>query len=179
MNPTGTLIREHEAILKVVYALEFEASAIAAGKKPDSAKARKMLDFIRGFAYTCHCAKEEQFLFRALERYGMPMDEGPIAVMLHEHDLSRKAVGSIIYALPMAERGDEAQAAILANAIKNYSTLARSYIRMENNVLFPMARRMLKGEDVQALEKEFRGIDLAKIGEADHVRNYKFALELA
>lgn len=164
MNPIDTLIREHEAIHKVVGALEQEGTAISEGKKLDGAKVRRMLDFIRGFAYTCHCAKEEQLLFRAMERYGMPMDAGPIAVMLHEHELSRKAVGSIIYALAMAERSDEAQAMILANAINNYAMLARSYIRMENNVLFPMARRMLKGEDVKALKKQFRGVDSAKMG---------------
>ncbi len=179
MNPIDTLVKEHEAILKVVDALEQQGIAIDEGKKFDGAKVRKMLDFIRGFAYTCHCAKEEQFLFRAMERYGMPMDAGPIAVMLHEHDLSRKAVGSIIYALPMAERGDKAQAIILASAIKNYALIARSYIHMENNVLFPMARRMLKREDVQALEKEFRGFDFAIMGEGGHERFHKFALELA
>lgn len=179
MNPIDTLVKEHEAILKVIDALEQEGIAIAEGKSFDSAKVRKMLDFIRRFAYTCHCAKEEQCLFRTMERYGMPMDAGPIAVMLHEHDLSRKAVGSIIYALPMAERGDKAQAMILANAIKKYAMLARNYIRMENNVLFPMARRMLKGEDVQALEQEFQGIDFAKIGEGGHETFHRLALELA
>lgn len=178
MNPIDTLVKEHEAILKVVDALGQEGIAIAEGKKFDGANVRRMLDFVRGFAYTCHCAKEEQCLFRTMERHGMPMDAGPIAVMLHEHNLSRKAISSIIYALPMAERGDRAQAMILANAIKTYAKLTRSYIQLENNVLFPMARRMLKDEDVQALEKDFQGVDFAKIGEADHARYQKFALEL-
>jgi hemerythrin-like domain-containing protein len=179
MNPIDALVKEHEAILRVVEALEQEAEAIADGKKFDSVRFRKMLDFIRGFASMCHCAKEERHLFMAMARYGMPMEDGPIAVMLHEHELSRRAVGSIIYALPMAERGDKAQAMILAKAIENYAMLARSYISMENNVLLPMARRMLNPDDISSLEKEFMGVDIEKMGEGAGEKFHSFALELA
>ena len=50
-----------------------------------------ILEFLRVFVDKCHHGKEEDLLFPALIAGGVPK-EGPIAVMLHEHEMGRRYV---------------------------------------------------------------------------------------
>jgi len=47
---------------------------------------REMADFFKNFMDRYHHAKEEKHLFVMLNARGVPRDNGPLAVMLREHE---------------------------------------------------------------------------------------------
>ena len=90
------LYREHEFILKVVKALEFEVGEINR-KEIDVVFFEKVVDFIRNYADKLHHAKEEDILFK---EFNVCAEDGgvhcnPVGQMLHEHDDGRGFVKMI------------------------------------------------------------------------------------
>ncbi|MBW2188922.1 MAG: hemerythrin domain-containing protein, partial [Deltaproteobacteria bacterium] len=58
----------------------------------DKAELVRFVSFIRDFADAYHHSKEEDMLFVAMVEQGFPREAGPIAMMLHEHELGRSLV---------------------------------------------------------------------------------------
>jgi hemerythrin-like domain-containing protein len=152
MRSTQILEREHELILKVLDCLERLAAEALGPERLDRVSAEQALDFLRSFADRCHHAKEEDLLFPALVAKGMPRDAGPIAVMLSEHEQGREAVACMGRAVDDAQADVPGAAQRFAQYAGSYVTLLRAHIQKENQVLFPMADRILgEGEQAQLL----------------------------
>src|SRR5512139_3507460 len=153
-TPTQVLMAEHELILEALDALEKEVAAVRAGAAPDRAYFEKVVAFLREFADKCHHGKEENLLFKRMTERGFPVQSGPIAVMLSEHDAGRAYIRGI--ADGAAKLGtDPAATNQIAENARGYIDLLRAHIGKENNVLFPMANRALAPEDQEYLTKEF------------------------
>src|SRR3990170_8726435 len=103
---TSRLREEHEHILEIAAALATLIDAADAGRWDVDAFA-DCVTFIRLFADACHHGKEENLLFPELEKGGMPRDQGPIAVMLSEHQQGRAYARHMAESLDSARRGDE------------------------------------------------------------------------
>ena len=179
MTPTETLKHEHQVILMVLDAAERDAQAAGRGEKISGDRAREILDFIRTFADKCHHAKEEKLLFVRMQERGMSGNSGPIAVMLHEHNLGRNAVRATAEALPEAEKGDREALAAFAENLQSYVNLLREHIYKEDNVLYPMADRLLTPEDQSWLDAEFERVEVEEIGEGTHEKYHELAHQLA
>jgi hemerythrin-like domain-containing protein len=143
---TRVLRDEHQVILAVLDCLAAFEEQTRKGGNVDGDTVRKSIEFFRMFADRCHHAKEEGVLFPALERKGLPRDRGPIAVMLHEHDVGRANLQAIEQALPGAESGDSAARAALLDNAGGYVELLRNHIGKEDNILFEMADQALSEE---------------------------------
>ena len=178
MKPTETLKHEHQIILLVLQGAEREALAIRDGGEAREEAITQMLDFFRNFADRCHHAKEERHLFPALNARGFPAESGPVAVMLHEHEQGRAAIRAISEALPAASGGDRRAAGDLAEALLGYVELLRNHIFKEDNVLFPMADRVLEADEQTRLEGLFERVEAEEIGEGVHERYHELAHRL-
>ena len=178
MTPTETLKHEHQIVLLVLEGMERETQKIQARVPADYEALRKIVDFARNFTDRCHHAKEEKHLFPAMERRGQPADRGPIAVMLLEHAQGRERVKAIAIALPGAEKGDPAARSALLENLTAYITLLRNHIAKEDNILFPLADRLLTPGDQKALEREFERVEAEEMGEGTHERYHQLAHEL-
>jgi hemerythrin-like domain-containing protein len=141
--------------------------------------ASKLIDFIRTFADGCHHAKEEDLLFVRLGERGFPTQGGPVAVMLHEHELGRAHVAAVADGLEAAAAGDEVAREAVAKHLAGYADLLRHHIFKEDNVLFPMADQALSTEDQVALAADFARVEHDEIGEGVHERYEALARELA
>jgi hemerythrin-like domain-containing protein len=144
---TSRLREEHVHILEVAAALATLVDAADAGRWDVDAFA-DCVTFIRLFADACHHGKEEDLLFPALEEVGLPHDQGPIAVILAEHQPGR------VYARHMAgalDGGDPQARATLRNAATGYVNLIRGHIAKEDNVLFAMADQAVRGPTCRSL----------------------------
>ena len=80
---TEVLSNEHKVIARVLTVVAKLATKSVEGSL-DSWK--KALDFFGHFADQCHHFKEEQVLFPAMEKRGIPREGGPIGTMLTEHE---------------------------------------------------------------------------------------------
>jgi len=171
MTPTETLKDEHQLILKVLDAAEQAASH---PETLDLTTAEKMVDFLRNFADRCHHAKEQDLLFPAMAARGLPLDTGPIAVMLHEHDEGRDHVRAIFLELDE----EEPDRALIARHLNEFATLLRGHISKEDDVLYPMADQLLSAADVECLQADFDRVAREHIGAGVHEKYHALAHEL-
>jgi regulator of cell morphogenesis and NO signaling len=104
-----------------------------------------------------HSEKEEGVLFRMMEKY-TGVGTGPIAVMEYEHDQAKMFIGTF---LEKASREEALSVEIqkkYAQLIQNaYFTLTEHFAK-EENVLFPMAERMLSDDEKEELLIRIREI---------------------
>ncbi len=160
-TPTGRLREEHEVILRALTLLERLGRRLEAGESVDREGLAWLREFFGTFADRCHHGKEEQHLFPALERQGVPREGGPLAVMLHEHEEGRALVRA------MAQEGDDRQ---VAGAIRGYVALLRAHIEKENGILFPLAEQLLPEAEQQGLVHAFEAVEEAVAGPGVHER---------
>src|SRR3990172_1482629 len=92
---TDVLRLEHEAILRMLHAMDAAADRLVDGRAPDPEILEDIVEFFATFADRCHHAKEEGVLFPRLEARGIPRDGGPVGVMLMEHDIGRRHVAAL------------------------------------------------------------------------------------
>lgn len=147
---TSRLREEHRHILGVADALAVLVAAADDGRWDVDAFA-DCVTFIRLFADACHHGKEEDLLFPELEAAGMPREQGPIAVMLHEHRQGRALAQHMAGALDAARAGDETARAALRNGAIAYVDLIRAHIQKEDNILFAMADQAVRGPACRSL----------------------------
>jgi len=179
MIPTEILKHEHQVILLVIGAAEKEAAHIRETGALHAENVEKMVDFFRNFADHCHHAKEENHLFVKMVDRGMPLESGPIAVMLHEHHQGRQHIKGLAEALPAAKLGDAAAIAAVRDNLIGYATLLRQHIDKEDNVLYPMADRMFTDADQKALGDAFDKVEAEEVGEGTHEKFHQIAHDLA
>jgi hemerythrin-like domain-containing protein len=158
-------MHEHRMIERMLRILIGVSEKIEAGGAVDVELFEKAIDFIRTFADRFHHMKEEGELFPLIERKGIPKEGGPIAMMLHEHDIGRDYVRGMEEALRRYEAGDQNQArAITLNAM-GYANLLSQHIRKEDEILYPMGNRLLTETDRKVLTDRFEEIEKKDIGE--------------
>jgi hemerythrin-like domain-containing protein len=109
---------------------------------------------------------------------GMPLEAGPLAVMLHEHELGRSAVRAIAEALERVKRGEPGAGPDLAEALLGYVELLRNHISKEDNVLFPMADRILPADEQGDIAVLFDKVEEEEIGAGVHEKYHELAHRL-
>lgn len=139
---TASLRRDHDLIEKVVKSMETTVSLLRDGKTVPESILLPVIDFTKNFMDVCHHSKEENSLFPALEKAGMPTTMGPIAMMLMEHEMSRQYSKKIeASAATYLKTGDATQ---LIADMNEYSEHISQHLWKENNRLFMMAEARLQ-----------------------------------
>ena len=176
-NPIHQLTHEHHHILQVVHSLSAIDQELAAGHRPDPARLRNIIAFMREFADRCHHAKEEAILFPAMEAKGVPHGGCPLEALRREHVLGRERVGALVAAIDALEGGDAAAPAALREAIAALQQLYPNHIWKEDQMVFPMAERLFTQAEMDALNARFAQAEI-DLGQ-DHERYVAFAEEMA
>lgn len=159
MEVTDNLKREHRDIERIIDVVEVMSKRLARGDSSVVGSLRKAVSFIRGFADSCHHAKEEGILFPALESHGVPKESGPVGVMLYDHDLGRKYVAGIAQGLDRYEAGDKEAAKMVAENVRSYADLLRAHIQKEDMVLFPMAEKVFSEPEKHELHEQMEEVE--------------------
>lgn len=151
-NPSQELMNEHDSILIGLNILEKMTSQVQEGKSVEINDIAEMLDFLKLFADKCHHGKEEDILFPAMEKAGIPNERGPIGQMLIEHTEGRKYIKEMGESI---EEGSLKESAFI-QAATNYINLLRAHIKKENMVLFPMGDKMLPIDEQKEIAVKFQ-----------------------
>jgi hemerythrin-like domain-containing protein len=155
MDPVTVLLNEHRVIERVLGALEAAADHLDAGGSLRPEFFPEAIAFLTEFADRRHHHKEEDLLFPALVRAGLPGDGGPVAVMLHEHDAGRQLIATMRRAAAAVAGAEATAAPVLAEAARAYAELLRHHIAKEDQVLFPMAGQVLSPGAASGLAAAF------------------------
>jgi len=148
-NVTQVMVDEHKLILRMIALVEKNTELLDQGKFRNWQFYLDAVDFIRNYADRFHHAKEEDVLFVELIKNGMPEKQSPIEAMHMEHDQGRAHVRAIEDAAQKALNGETGQAVIIAENAKGYAALLRGHIEKEDDILYPLAERVLP-EEVRA-----------------------------
>jgi len=140
---TQALVAEHRLILRMIALLERNAPRTAAGDYRNWQFYLDGVDFIRKYADRFHHAKEEDVLFAALIKNGMPRENSPVAAMLMEHDQGRTFVLGMETAVKEALDGLAGRENVIAENALAYAALLRDHIAKEDDILYPLAERVI------------------------------------
>lgn len=97
--------------------------------------------------------------FPALKSKGFSAEQGPVAVMLHEHTQGRSFVKGIADNLELYKEGDKAALVEIYINMLGYADLLSNHIKKENNILFRMADKVLSDPEQEKLLKQFETIE--------------------
>ncbi len=178
MKATEILMEEHEVILRVIAVLERAAANLAEGGDIQPVFFIDAADFIKGFADGCHHVKEEQVLFKTMNQYGIPSQGRPVGVMLYEHEQGRRYTRGMREAAERLAAGDLAARDEVVENARGYTALLRQHIMKENNVLFPMADRVIPVEEHNAVFESFEKVEHEETGEGVHEKYLALAEHL-
>jgi hemerythrin-like domain-containing protein len=168
MKATEILMQEHRVIEGVLNTLQAAAESAAAGGNVRPTFFSDAADFIRGFADGCHHHKEEGILFKSMADNGFPTNGGPVAMMLHEHEMGRQYTRSMRAAADKWAQGDEsAREQAVENAL-GYVALLRQHIMKEDTILFPMADRAIPRDKHDNVLIGFEKVEHEETGEGIH-----------
>lgn len=158
------LKHEHDGILFGLKILDAMVALLRQGKHINKDDYKEIVEFLRLFADKCHHGKEEGLYFPALERGGIPKENGPIGQMLIEHVEGRKYIQEMVAALA----GKDIDAKAFTAAAENYASLLRSHINKENTVLFPMGDKAISSAEHQHLLEQFEAFEHNVMGPGIH-----------
>lgn len=167
MKATQQLKDEHEGIKIMLRILEQVCRQLEAAGILNKGHFEGILEFLSVFVDRCHHGKEEELLFPALIAAGVPK-EGPVAVLLHEHEMGRNYVKAMsqAHAAYLAEDGSSSED-IVQNA-RDYIALLKDHIEKENKVLFVTADSRLSEKTQNRLFEGFETIEAERIGVGRH-----------
>jgi len=154
-SATQNLEDDHVYILKLIDVMEI----ITKLSVPDITDLEEAVEIIKNFADGLHHAKEETLLFPMMSERGFSTQQGPVAMMLHEHTQGRAFVKEMTENIELFKNGDLSALAFIYSNMLGYGELLRNHIAKENNVLFRMADQALPKEDQDFLYKQFEEIE--------------------
>jgi hemerythrin-like domain-containing protein len=153
---TQALVDEHRLILRMIALLERNALRTKEGSCSNWQFYLDGVDFIRSYADRFHHAKEEDVLFVALVKNGMPRENSPVAAMLMEHEQGRAYVRGMETAVNDAIAGLPGRESDIAENALAYAALLRDHIDKEDDILYPLAERVIPEIMRPAIVKEYQ-----------------------
>ncbi|MGD2134780.1 MAG: hemerythrin domain-containing protein [Gemmatimonadales bacterium] len=179
MKATKILMDEHRVIERVLDALERAAAAADDGEEIRPSFFLEAAEFIQGFADGCHHQKEEEVLFKAMTAAGVPVEAGPIAVMLQEHEQGRAYNRAMRRGAERWQGGDEGGRSEVVSAVRGYVALLRQHIQKEDQVLFPLAEDVIPASEHAHVTAQVERVELEEERSGAHERFLALAEKLA
>lgn len=168
MKPTEILMNEHKVIKRMLEITSAVCKKLSANEKVEPEHLRQIVDFFKGFADSCHHAKEEGILFKELENAGIPNRGGPIGAMVAEHELGRGFIREMSDAADHYGNGDESAGKAFFQSAQKYVNLLLQHIHKEDNILFIMADKSLDNKAMEDILEKFRAFEHDDMGHGTH-----------
>lgn len=168
---TQDLENDHVYILRLIDVME----RMVMNCSIDFGHMESVVYLIRNYADGFHHAKEENLLFPLMVTKGFSNEQGPVSVMLHDHEEGRNFVKGMSDGIDKFKEGDSSELPEIYRNMQSYIDLLRAHIEKENNVLFKMADRVLSSSEQTELLNEFSVVKLKGYGNG---RIEQFILEI-
>ncbi len=165
------LMKEHRLIERALDAMEAWLSTIEVERESKhKAELAQFVSFVQGFADAYHHAKEEDILFVAMGEHGFPRQSGPIAVMLHEHELGRSLVNALQALAHQSAPWTQQDCDTIGQTVREFAALLRQHIRKEDQVLYPMAEARLPVPVQAEMLRSFQAFEEEQTRSGEHQR---------
>ncbi len=166
MQARGPLMIEHRLIERMLALIRGRLAQIKASHAVDPLFVDAAVDFIRTYADRTHHGKEEDILFRDLERRNLSdADRGVMKELIEEHVFGRKTTKELVEANTRYRNGDASALGVIAGKLETLADFYPRHIEKEDKVFFPAARAYFTDEEDQAMLAEFWEFDRKMIHE--------------
>ncbi|MFY9910407.1 MAG: hemerythrin domain-containing protein [Candidatus Sulfotelmatobacter sp.] len=156
---TEELEHEHRIIQQVVGGMAIIIEKLESGKEIDPAVLTDLSEFMQTFGDKCHHGKEEDYLFKLLEKKGVPVSGCPLAVLLHEHEKGRGLMADLKLTSETYIRTPRAGKEALIGTLRRLIELYPAHIWKEDYLLFPMTNKLLSESEQEELRAQFEQHD--------------------
>lgn len=156
------LISEHELIERSMAVLKSCLETIE--EQYDRVRMERAIDFLLEFGDKIHNRKEEEFVFPLMEKRGIPLEGGPVGVMLVEHQAERELLRKMSMQLPGLEKASLEERIAFREDGLEYLAIRDEHIWKENDILYPMARKLMREGDAEGLLIAFERINTETYG---------------
>lgn len=166
MKPIGPLMKEHRTIERMVALLDAELQRIKDGRKADPVLIAAAVDFFRIYADRTHHGKEEDLLFKALEKKPMPpglktiMDE-----LVAEHVIARETVRALSDAIDSYSRSANDAVTSIMDNLEKLVELYPKHIEKEDKHFFYPVQDLFDRNEQDAMLQDFWEFDRNMIHE--------------
>jgi hemerythrin-like domain-containing protein len=164
-DPLGLLVHCHERIEAQLSSLERAAEILRAGDRQSLAQVFGAIDAACAhFAVpgVKHTEDEEVSLFPRLREHGGSGGEDALAALTELESQHRAAeklhaeFDDFVATLPRDGSADARELDCFSELVAELTTLYRPHIMLENNIVFPIAARVLPASEIQGLGEEMR-----------------------
>jgi hemerythrin-like domain-containing protein len=155
MMPIGPLMIEHRLIERMIALMGNELQRLKAEKEVDTAFILTAVDFIRTYADRCHHGKEEDILFRELQKKDLSKEhERVMNELLEEHKWGRKITGRLVEANEGYIDGDKKTLSIISDCLRSLVEFYPKHIEKEDRHFFIPVMEYFSQDEKDALLKE-------------------------
>ena len=152
MLPIGPLMIEHRLIERMIKVIEVELEAIQTKKEEDPAQVERIIHFIRVYADRCHHGKEEDILFRELDRKAIaPEHKRMMDELVDDHKLGRMITLSLEEANRRYQNGDPAALSAIADGLGRLVEFYPKHIEKEDKNFFIPIMGYFSNEEKEAM----------------------------
>jgi hemerythrin-like domain-containing protein len=162
----GPLMIEHRLIERMIALIKDALSQIQSSGKIDPLFVDTAVDFIRIYADRTHHGKEEDILFRELDKRPLSADDRRVMKeLIQEHVFGRQTTKALVDANTRYQNGDQAALADIAEKLQTLVDFYPKHIEKEDKVFFPASRAYFTDDEDQAMLAEFWEFDRKMIHE--------------
>jgi hemerythrin-like domain-containing protein len=126
--------------------------------------------FVRDFVDPVHHGKEEDILFATMVEHGFSREQGPVAVMLHEHRQCRDLIEALAAFVHHWTHWSEAERSQIARAAHAYAAVLCQHIAKEDQILHPISQMRLPDAAKAKIAAGFAQFEAGKIDPAERGR---------
>ena len=173
MNPSIDIQSEHVAMTIILDAMENRAHEILKNGKVDFFRIGQILDFLHNYADNLHYAKEERILFPAVMNAGNPWITKTIKNLVREHVLAREYIMGIDKLLHACLEGKTDTLPVLASLMLKYVELEKNHIKVEDDVVMPLFKRLQNSKKIENFKFEFKELPDKKIDHLKYLEYYR------
>jgi len=166
MQARGPLMVEHRLIERMLSVVKDALTQIESTHRVDPVFVDTAVDFIRIYADRTHHGKEENILFRDLDKRPLSAEDRRVMdELIQEHVFGRQTTKALVDANRRYRNGDEKALADIADELQTLVAFYPKHIEKEDKVFFPAARAYLTEPEDQAMLAEFWEFDRKMIHE--------------
>jgi len=166
MQARGLLMIEHRLMERMLSVIKGVLAEIESKHKVDSVFVDLVVDFFRVYADRTHHGKEEDILFRELNKKALSQkDRQLMKELIEEHVFGRQIIKAIVEANTRYRNGDESALADIAANLKTLTGFYPIHIEKEDKIFFPSSLTYFSDEEDQAMLAEFWEFDRNMIHE--------------
>lgn len=166
MQARGPLMIEHRLIERMIRQIQKVLKQIDATNEVDPLFIDKAVDFIRTYADRTHHGKEEDILFRDLQKKELSNDDRRVMnELVEEHVFGRHTTKNLVEANNRYRSGDKSALTAIEDHLRTLVDFYPKHIEKEDKVFFPASRAYFTDQEDQAMLDEFWEFDKKMIHE--------------